>query len=346
MVKKTGTWKSSIAIKINYRSMKIGEINERVLIQHIAQLLPGHEKNIVVGAGEDDCAVLDIGGEDYLLVTTDMLHRKTDFPSQMSGWQIGWMSVAVNLSDIASKGARPLGILMAMGIPRDTELDFLESIVKGMNDCARKFNTHIIGGDMDSHDELTMAGTALGAIKKRLLIQRSGAKTGEIVCVTGNLGTAGAAIISLNNDLPVDQKILKTLFEPEPRINEGIALAGTGAVSSMMDISDGLAMSLHDLSKASGVGFKIYENRLPVLPEIIDIFEGDELLEAVVFTGGDFELLFTLPPDKLEKVRSACPLTVIGEVIEEGVLIERAGGIEELKCLGYEHFKEKNQSKR
>ena len=342
MVKKTGTWKSSIVIKINYQSMKIGEINERALIRHIAQLLPGHEKNIVVGAGEDDCAVLDIGGEDYLLVTTDMLHRKTDFPLQMSGWQIGWMSVAVNLSDIASKGGKPIGILMAMGIPPDTELDFLESIIKGMDDCAQKFNTRIIGGDTDSHDELTLAGTALGAIKKKLLIQRSGANTGDIVCVTGNLGTAGTAIFFLNKNIPVEYKILKVLFEPSPRINEGIALAGTGAVSSMMDISDGLSLSLHDLSKASGVGFKIYENRLPVIPEVNSLLEGDELLEALVYTGGDFELLFTLPPDKLDKVRSVCHLTVIGEVIREGVLIERAGGIEELKCLGYEHFKEKN----
>src|SRR5659263_369778 len=100
--------------------MQISDLNERTLIQRIAQLLPRHNKNLVVGAGEDDCAVLDIGGDDYFLLTTDMLHRKTDFPQQMSGWQIGWMSVAVNLSAIASKGARPLGILMAMGLPPDT----------------------------------------------------------------------------------------------------------------------------------------------------------------------------------------------------------------------------------
>src|SRR5665811_109515 len=316
--------------------MKISELNERALIQRIAQLLPRHDKNIVVGAGEDDCAVLDIGGDDFLLITTDMLHRKTDFPQQMSGWQIGWMSVAVNLSDIASKGARPLGILMAMGLPPDTELDFLEDIIKGMDDCARKFNTYILGGDTDSHDELTMTGTALGSIKKKLLVQRNGAKTEDLVCVTGNLGTAGAAIMFLDRDFYIEPKILKALLEPVPRINEGIALVGTCAVSSMMDISDGLALSLHDIGRASSVGFKIYEDRLPVLPEVTDLLEGDELLKAVVYTGGDFELLFTVPPDKLGIVRSACPLTVIGEVINEGIYIQRAGGIEEMKSKGYE----------
>ena len=321
--------------------MKISELSERALIRHIAQLLARHDKNIVVGAGEDDCSVLDIGGDDFLLVTTDMLHRRTDFPQKMSGWQIGWMSVAVNLSDIASKGARPLGILMAMGLPHDTGLDFLDEIVKGMDDCARKFNTHILGGDTDSHDELTMTGTALGSIKKKLLVRRNGARTGDIVCVTGNLGTAGAAIMFLDKGISIEPKILKALFEPVPRINEGIVLVETCAVSSMMDISDGLALSLHDIGRASSVGFKIYEDRLPVLPEVTDLLDGDELLEAVVYTGGDFELLFTVPPDKLGIVRSACPLTVIGEVINEGIFIQRAGGIKELKGKGYEHFGKK-----
>jgi thiamine-monophosphate kinase len=334
--------------------MKIGEIGERALIAHIAKLLPKPGNAIVEGVGEDDCAVLDIVGEEYLLITTDMLHRKTDFPLQMGGWQIGWMSVAVNLSDLASKGARPLGILMAMGIPQDAELDFIEDIVKGMNDCAARFGTQIIGGDTDSHDELTLAGTALGLVKKELLIRRRGAKEGDLACVTGTLGKAGAALLALKtpylntgtNKISVNSGILKALFEPFPRINEGIALAESRSVTSMMDISDGLALSLHDLSKASGIGFKVYENMLPVLHDVKRLFKGEELLEAAVFTGGDFELLFTVAPDKLESARKACPLTVIGEVIKDGVFIERAGRKEELEARGYEHFRKLNKTRR
>ncbi len=321
--------------------MKIREINERVLIEHIAGLLTKPGQNTIVGAGDDDCAVLDIGGDDYLLATTDMLHRKTDFPEQMSGWQIGWMSVAVNLSDLASKGAKPLGILMAIGIPPDTELDLLDEIIKGMDTCARSFGTQVIGGDMDSHEELTMTGTALGLVNKDLLIKRSGANPGDLVCVTGNLGTAGAALILMQKNINAGQQILKGLFEPIPRINEGMALAKTRAVTSMMDISDGLSLSLHDLAKASGVGFKISEDMLPVLPDVKNLLEGDELLQAVVFTGGDFELLFTVPPDKINEARNACSFTVIGEVIKNGIFIERSNGIEELKGLGFSHFGQK-----
>jgi thiamine-monophosphate kinase len=318
--------------------MKVGEFGERALIARISKLLAKPGNNFIVGAGEDDCAVLDIGSEEYLLATTDMLHRKTDFPLQMRGEQIGWMSVAVNLSDLASKGAKPIGVLMAMGIPPDTELGFVEEIAKGMDDCASRFGTQIIGGDTDSHDELTMAGTALGLVRKELLIRRSGAGEGDLVCVTGSLGSAGAALLALDKEILVSEEILKTLFEPVPRVKEGMALAESRAVTSMMDISDGLALSLHDISKASGVGFRIYENRLPVLSSVKRLFKGEELLDAVVFTGGDFELLFTVAPDRIEKARKACRLTVIGEVSGDGVFIVREGRVEDLPSRGYEHF--------
>ncbi|MFH1323048.1 MAG: thiamine-phosphate kinase [Methanobacteriota archaeon] len=318
--------------------MKINQLGERALIQRISGLLSGGG-NIVVGAGEDDCAVLDTGNEEFLLVTTDMLHRKTDFPLQMTGRQIGWMSVAVNLSDLASKGARPIGVVMAMGIPPDTEVEFIEEVVKGMDECVSKYGAKIIGGDTDAHDELTLVGTALGLVKKERLIRRSGARVGDLVCVTGHIGTAGAALMAIDKKIPVSQDILKALFEPMPRIDEGMALAGSSSVTSMMDISDGLALSLHDMSRAGGVGFKIYESRLPVLSDVKRLLKGEELLEVAVFAGGDFELLFTVAPEKLDKARKACHLTVIGEVIEKGVFIEMESGVEEeLKARGYEHF--------
>src|SRR3990172_9607406 len=234
--------------------MELAKIGERELISHIAKSFSKGKDTVIIGAGEDDCAVLDMGGEDYLLVTTDMLHEETDFPLRMTGWQIGWMSAAVNLSDLASKGAKPLGVLMAVGIPPDTELDFLDEIIKGMDDCTRIYGTQVIDGDTDSHEKLTITGTALGLVNKDLLIKRQGANPGDLVCVTGNLGTAGAALILLQKSIDVDQHVLKALFEPQPRINEGMALAKTHAVTSMMDISDGLALSLHDIAKASCVG--------------------------------------------------------------------------------------------
>lgn len=318
--------------------MKIREINERKLIKHISGLLSQKGRGTVVGAGEDDCAVIELEGDNYLLSTTDMLHQKTDFPPRMSGWQIGWMSAAVNLSDLASKGAKPLGLLMAVGISPDEELEFLDEILRGMDDCAVSYGTHIIGGDMDSHSELTIAGTALGLVRKDRLLRRSGAMAGDLVCVTGYTGTAGAALILLNRGVDPGANVTKALFEPEPRIKEGIALAESGAVTSMIDTSDGLSLSLHDLRDAGKRGFMIFEDTLPVHPEVKKLLKDDELYEAAVFTGGDFELLFTVRSDMINKAKNSCSFTIIGEVAGEDVLIKRKSGIEELKSRGYEHF--------
>ena len=318
--------------------MKVSEMDERTLVAHIANSLAKKGNNVVAGAGEDDCAVLDLGGDEYLIVTTDMLHRKTDFPEIMTGWQIGWMSVAVNLSDIAAKGAKPVGVVMAMGLPDDTELSFVEEIVKGMDECAKRFGTEIIGGDTDSHDELTITGTALGTVGKDGLITRSGANVGDITCLTGYTGSAGLALHALLTNTDASDEIMKALFEPFPRINEGMALTASGAVTSMMDTSDGLAMSLHDIGIASNVGFRIYENKLPVHPDVKNMLSGEELLEMALYSGGDFELLFTVAPEKLELAKKVCKFTVIGEVIDSGVVIEKTDGLEKVNARGYGHF--------
>ncbi|MFZ3149105.1 MAG: thiamine-phosphate kinase, partial [Methanothrix sp.] len=128
-------------------------LGERELIRRISEILGGVEN--------DDCAVID-AGERYLVVTTDMLHRKTDFPEIMNPWQMGWMAVAVNLSDIAAMGAQPAGVLIAAGLPPEADLYFIDELFSGFGDCAAYYGTRIIGGDTDSHQELTITGTALG----------------------------------------------------------------------------------------------------------------------------------------------------------------------------------------
>lgn len=315
--------------------MKLGDIGERALVRRLSGIF-SKGSGIIEGAGEDDCAVIDIGENECLVITTDMLHSTTDFPQRMSAWQIGWMSAAVNLSDIAAKGARPLGIVMAMGMPPELEVGFVEEIAVGMETCARTYGTYILGGDTDSHSELTIVGTAFGLTRKDLLIRRSGAKPGDLVCVTGHLGSAGAALRALESGREAGRDVMRALFEPVPRITEGLALAGTRAVTSMMDISDGLAVSLYELSRAGGVGFRVHAANIPMLPEVACL---DDALELATYTGGDFELLFTVRPDVLDDVRKACSFSVIGEVIGEGVLIEGDGRVETLPERGYEHLK-------
>ncbi|HID27683.1 MAG TPA: thiamine-phosphate kinase [Methanosarcinales archaeon] len=317
------------------------ELREFELVQRIIKLLDIKEV--------DDCAILPFGNE-YIVITTDMLHKSTDFPDSMTPWQIGWMAVAVNLSDIAAMGAKPCGVLMAIGFPRNISLQFFEEIINGMNACAKRYNTKVIGGDIDTHQELTLVGNAIGIVQKDLIIKRKGAKVGDLVCVTGNIGDAAAGSVALEvlkNDYNIPDNIRNTfttaLFEPKPRVKEGMALAKSKVVTSMMDISDGLAISLHELARINKIGFKIYWNRVPILKEMKDIFNLQKLLELVLYTGGDFELLFTVNPYKLEHAKRACNFTVIGEVIENGVFIEINGVKEKLDDRGYEHVRQKVQ---
>ena len=302
-------------------------LGERDLIRRISEILGGVEN--------DDCAVID-AGERYLVVTTDMLHRKTDFPDIMSAWQMGWMSVAVNLSDIAAMGAGPAGVLIAAGLPPEADLYFIDELFSGFGDCASYYGTRILGGDTDSHQELTITGTALGFVEKDRVIRRKGAREGDLLCTTGTLGGAGGGLLAWQEGR-LDSPFIEKLLEPEPRLAEGRALARSGAVTAMMDNSDGLALSISDLAGVSQVGFVVDEDALPIAPGLSEAVGKKAAQELVMSAGGDFELVFTVPRGGLEAARRACKLTVIGEVVNEGIWIEKDGERRPIAAKGYEH---------
>lgn len=303
-----------------------GTIGERDLIRRISVILGGLEN--------DDCAVID-AGERYLVASTDMLHQKTDFPDIMNPWQMGWMAVAVNLSDIAAMGAEPAGVLIAAGLPPEADQYFIDELFSGFSDCAALYGTRILGGDTDSHLELTITGTSLGFVEKELILRRRGAQVGDLLCTTGSLGAAGGGLWAWQNG--AKSELITSLLEPEPRLQEGRALAKSGSVTAMMDNSDGLALSLSDLSEVSGVGFLVYQDKLPLAPGLVEMVGQENALAMALSAGGDFELVFTLRPSGLEAARRACDLTVIGEVVEEGIWMEGAGKRRQIEGLGYEH---------
>ncbi len=307
--------------------MADGALGERDLILRISEILGGVEN--------DDCALID-AGERYLAATTDMLHKRTDFPDIMNPWQMGWMAVAVNLSDIAAMGAQPAGVLIAAGLPPEADLYFIDELFSGFRDCASYYGTRIIGGDTDSHQELTITGTALGFVEKELVLRRRGARPGDLLCTTGALGGAGGGLWAWLQGL-LESPFIEKLLEPEPRLAEGRALAKSRAITAMMDNSDGLALSLSDLAGVSRVGFVVYEERLPLAEGLVEALGRDGAVEMALHAGGDFELVFTVRRERLEAVRRASELTVIGEVVEEGIWMEKCGERRRLEARGYEH---------
>jgi thiamine-monophosphate kinase len=222
-----------------------------------------------------------------------------------------------------------------------------------MKDCATKFNTAIIGGDLKAHEHITLTGTAIGKVAKHEFMPRTGAKPGDIVAVTGTLGHAGAGYYSLKHKTGVeerDKNLLRGLFEPIPRLAEGRALAKSGGVSSCMDISDGLADSLYQLAEINNIGFVIKFETIPMDPKIVKLSTKLSIPkeELSVYFGGDYELLMTIKPehwdDAVEHIsKTGTMLTKIGRVTKDTDLILVKDNLKiTLENRGYEHFKWKS----
>lgn len=306
--------------------MKLKYLGERKAIELIADIT----KTDI----SDDCAVIKFDRK-FLLATTDAVNETTHIPHGATPYQIGWYAVAVNLSDIAAKGGIPIGIVVAISMHKNTDSKFLMQLTAGMNDCAKKYNTKILGGDTKESDSLHLCGTAFGIVGRNELMLRKGAAPEDIVCVTGTLGKASAGLY-LNK--------LGNVLMVKPRIAEGQILARTHAVTSCMDISDGLASSLYQLSALNNVGFEIYHSMIPVANAAK---KQRNLLqdELVLYSGGDYELLLTVKKSKLGLAlkymkKTTTKLTPIGKVTrsKEIFLIKKNKKIP-LENRGYEHFK-------
>jgi thiamine-monophosphate kinase len=284
-------------------------VDDRELL-HVVMGIVGKEKC------QDDCAEVPCGDQ-VMVVTTDMLHRTTDFVEGMSDWQIGWMSAAVTLSDIASMGAEPKYLLIAVGL--DTWQN-LAGIMQGAKDCCSRFGAVIIGGDIDHHGELTVVTTGLGLADKGHIVRRIGAQPGDLICITGTPGKAQAYLDGFI-------QFKTALFEPQPRVEEGQRLARTG-VTAMMDDSDGIALSLYDLLSVNDCGFSLDSTKIPVP----DGIPANQARELALYGGGDYELIFTLPPQ--QHPVHGVSYTVIGTTIKEKIVLIDNRPVEK---RGYQH---------
>ncbi len=320
---------------------KLSEMGEKEAVRRILAEIAEKESSNAIGPG-DDAAAVDMGFV-YLVASTDMIAQSTHVLPGMTDWQIGWTVAAVNFSDVAAMGAKPIGLLVSMGLPKDTLSERLDEIIRGILDCCECAGGEMLGGDTKEAPELTLSGTALGTVTKKGILLRRGAKKGDLLAVTGSLGLAAAGYYSIKGSLDV-KRAEKALLEPKPRVKEGMALSASGVVTSCMDISDGLASSVHALAEASKVTFELDYAAIPVDKEVIEVASRASMSpeELVLYYGGDYQLLFTLRPEGLSLLSSllGSSFTVIGKVrgAGENVLI-KDGKKMALENRGYEHFR-------
>jgi thiamine-monophosphate kinase len=326
---------------------------ERRLIQRIRQDA-APDSGVIVGIG-DDCAVLQPTSGSRLLATTDLLLEDIHFRRRYAQpADIGWKSLAVNLSDIASMGGRPRWALVALACAADTTLGEAEAFYEGARALATRHGVTIVGGDTTASPAGWLVNvTLLGEAVAPLL--RSGARPGDVIAVTGPLGrsAAGLAVLALPGaPARVDAALLADVtgahLRPVPRVAEGQWLGAAGGVTAMIDLSDGLATDLAHIADESGARCRVEIERLPVAPstrEVARAVDADALAWA---TGGgeDYELLLTCDASALDRLSDGLEratgtrLHAIGTVTGTGagVSFVDAHGREVPAAAGFEHF--------
>lgn len=338
--------------------MKISEIGEFGLINRISKDTIINPKNILLGIG-DDCAAYHASTDKIVLATCDMLVENIHFTlSTCSPRQLGRKAVAVNISDIAAMGGIPCQALLSLGIASSTSVEFIDQLVDGMKEEAKLFEANIIGGDtVRSSLGLVINITLIGEVEPDLIVKRSTAKPGDLIMVTGELGGSAAGLILLLEEkkyssvpLNIAEEVKSAHLFPIPRIKEGRIIARERLANSMIDISDGLASDLTRICEASAVGAKIYASKIPILSaakEVGGLIKRSPL-DLALYGGEDYELLFTVSPQKADNIIKSlkkelnAKVSVIGEIREgqEGIKLEDLQGkVSDLQPKGYNHFR-------
>ncbi|MCC5939110.1 MAG: thiamine-phosphate kinase [Lunatimonas sp.] len=336
---------------------EISELGEFGLIEKLQQQIEIYHDTTILGVG-DDAAVIDCGAN-YRVVTTDLLVEGVHFDlSYCPLKHLGFKAVAVNVSDVAAMNALPKEITVSIALSNRFSVEAVEELYEGIQLAAKHYNVDLVGGDTTaSRSGLVISVTALGETTKDRVVYRSGAKVNDIICVTGDLGGAlmGLQVLErekqvflanpeMRPDLEKYAYITSRQLRPDARMDIVHELRDLDVVpSSMMDISDGLASELFHISKASGVGVTIYEDKLPIDKETYDVaveFNMDPVT-AVLNGGEDYELLFTISQSDYAKLEKHPDIHFIGHVnaAEEGKhLVTKSGTAVPLKAQGWKHF--------
>jgi len=362
--------------------LQVSDLGEKKLIERIIE----KSKNIYNDSKEgffmdgsndfyigDDSALIQLksnNNSSYLVATSDLLIEKSHFPKQMSYFKMGKKAVTVNVSDLAAMGAKPLGILISLAIPQNLKLSYFDELIDGILDACSYYKIPLVGGDTNQSDQIIISGTALGEVKKEKTLFKHGFDNGDLIAITGELGLAALgfeifnskdSVKSIKNGLAnkkIDKNMVDLAIEkalnPVAKINEGLILSDFA--SSATDITDGLASELYELFNSkknedlnSELGMVIYEDKLPILDKIAEVSKVLKInpLNVILHTGEDFELLFTIDKDNLDKLQELNKIKknkfdfhIIGEVNnrDKVEIKDLNGNFNELSSRGYEHL--------
>lgn len=341
----------------NQQRTKLSDLGEFGLIEHLTKNFKVKHKSTIKGIG-DDAAVLNFENK-KIVVTTDLLIEGVHFDlSYMSLKHLGYKAVIVNLSDVYAMNAKATQVTVSIAVSNRFPLEALEDLYAGIETAASIYNIDVVGGDTTSSNKgLLISVTAIGEVESENEVYRSGAKPNDLLVVSGDLGAAYLGLQVLERekevykvnpnsqpDLEPYTYIIERQLKPEAR-KDIVELLGDLNVkpTAMIDISDGLSSEIIHICKQSKVGCDLYEEKIPLDPQVISTCEEFNIDSTTVALNGgeDYELLFTISQDDFPKIKANPNLTVIGYVKEEkeGIhLVTRADTRIPLKAQGWKNF--------
>lgn len=342
---------------------EINELGEFGLIDHLTRGIQLQQNSSIRGIG-DDAAVIANSAEEVTLISTDMLVEGIHFDMIYTPLKhLGYKSIVVNLSDIYAMNGTPKQVIVSMAVSNRFSVEALEEIYDGIKKACSFYQVDLVGGDTTSSLRgLVISVTAIGTVAPEKVVYRNTAKVGDLICITGNLGAAylGLQLLEREKQLflenpniqpQLDEQpyLIGRQLKPEARRDMIEAFAKNGIQpTSMIDISDGLASELFHICKESGVGAFLEESGVPIHP--------DAQMQAIKFKldpitcalsgGEDYELLFTIDPEDVEKVKYLPDIYIAGEIVDakDGINLHTKGGnIHEIKAQGWTHFNPGNK---
>jgi thiamine-monophosphate kinase len=337
----------------------ISELGEFGLIDKLASKFSLRNADLLAKGIGDDAAVIRLGNEQALLVSTDMLVEGVHFDlAYMPLRHLGYKAVAVNLSDIFAMNGIPYGVTVSVAMSNRFTVEAIEELYEGVKLACDTWNVDLIGGDTTGSTQgLSISVTALGQARESEVVYRSGAQPNDLICVTGDIGSAYAGFLILdreketflsNPDMQPDltdyDYVIGRQLKPEPRGDVIQRLREIGVQpTAMMDISDGLASELLHICKQSEVGISIYMDKLPIDYQTIRVAEEFKIAQGTFALNGgeDYELVFTVPLAFYNQIKEEKEVHIIGKTTDEPeqreVLLD-GGGVSPLKAQGWKHF--------
>jgi thiamine-monophosphate kinase len=331
--------------------MQFQNWGEDQFIEHLTKQFPS--KDSIVGIGDDSAVIPEENGKAWLISTDALVEGIHFLKDQVAAKDLGYKTVAVNVSDIAAMGGEPKYAFLSLALPKTTDCFWTQLVIDGVKEACEKWNILLLGGDtVGSQSDIFLSLTLIGSAIQDKIKYRDSAQPGDLICVSGYLGDSGGGLKALQEETTKTteiQHLIHAHFRPEPSPNQGTWLAAHNEVHAMMDISDGLDCDLRRLIKKSRTGAEIETNLIPLSASLsnVSVKEDWDALQLALVGGEDYCLLLTVAPESFENLQhtfetkfssSLFPIGSITDRIDELIYYKNGQKIQ-IDYANYNHFK-------